>query len=114
MKETTSIGLYRKPERLERIESELNEIGRSELIRRLEQRGGQKLLEKRSVNASANSIRKVISGWRERGGNDLVKSLDCNLQRIKCYNTRSRGGVTTRCRSRRTRRCRRARRWWRF
>ena len=33
------LGLNRKPEGLERIESELNEIGRSELNRRLEQRG---------------------------------------------------------------------------
>ncbi len=58
------LGLNRKPEGLERIESELNEIGRSELNNRLEQRGRHKLLEKRAVNASANSFRKVIGGWR--------------------------------------------------
>ena len=79
--------LNSKSDRLERIESELDEVGRSEWIRRLRKRGRDKLFEKRAVNVSANSIGKVIGLG---GDDDFVKSIKGNLERVKSHNARVR------------------------
>ena len=41
------------------------------------------LFEKSAVDASTNSISNIIG---LRGGNDFVKSFDCNEKWIKSYN----------------------------